>query len=73
MPASSAPADDDGDDTVSVHPWVAKARAIDRTCGGTELDSDALARYVRMVRVARASASPEAATDAGRWRSRRSS
>ena len=28
----------------SVHPWVAKARAIDATTGGSELDAETLAR-----------------------------
>lgn len=36
----------------TVHPWVARARAIDATCGGSELDAETLARFVRIVRVA---------------------
>lgn len=36
----------------AVHPWVAKARAIDATFGGSELDAETLARFVRIVRVA---------------------
>lgn len=40
----------DLDDTV--HPWVAKARAIDATFGGSDLDAETLARFVRIVRAA---------------------
>ena len=41
-----------------VHPWVAKARAIDAAFDGHELDTETLARFVRIVRVATAGARP---------------
>lgn len=42
----------------AVHPWVAKARAIDAAFGGRELEAETLARFVRIVRVATGGARP---------------
>lgn len=39
-----------------VHPWVAKARAIDAAAGGSDLNMEALARFVRILRVSTAGA-----------------
>jgi hypothetical protein len=50
------PSPDDGDQPAAeaqgLHPWVAKARAIDRAAGATDLDAETLARFVRILRVA---------------------
>jgi hypothetical protein len=39
-----------------VHPWVAKARAIDADAGGSDLSTEALARFVHILRAATAGA-----------------
>ena len=57
MAATAASHVDEGPDE-GLHPWVVKARAIDMTAGGRDLDSDTLARYVRIVRVARSAGAP---------------
>lgn len=45
-------------DGAEIHPWVAKARAIDRAFGGGDLSAETLARYVRIVKIATADARP---------------
>lgn len=47
----------------AVHPWVAKARTIDAASGGSSLDAETLARFVRIVRAATGGARP---ADSGR-------
>ena len=47
----------------AVHPWVIKARAIDAASGGSSLDAETLARFVRIVRAATGGARP---ADSGR-------
>lgn len=46
------------DHSALLHPWVAKARAIDKAFGGGDLSPETLARYVRIVRIATADARP---------------
>jgi len=47
-------------DVAGLHPWVRKARAIDRAAGGADLDPAALARYVRILRAATSGARRDA-------------
>lgn len=55
-------------DGAEIHPWVAKARAIDGAFGGGDLSAETLARYVRIVKIATADARP---ADPGRTRDAR--
>ena len=55
-PARHTAAGDERTIDDDVHPWVAKARAIDAAAGGGDLSAEALARFVRILRVATAGA-----------------
>lgn len=52
--------DEADDEDADVHPWVGKARAIDEAFGGVDLSADALAKFVRIVKVATADSTPGA-------------
>lgn len=53
-PFVPSPGDPDGAATEAqeLHSWVAKARAIDRAAGASDLDAETLARFVQLLRVA---------------------
>lgn len=55
-PARARLAADEQPSDHDLHPWVAKARAIDAASGGSDLSAEALARFVRILRVATAGA-----------------
>ena len=48
LPRPGAEAETEADE---LHPWVAKARAIDEAAGASDLDAETLARFVRILRV----------------------